>query len=94
MFKRTPDPQDEPLEEAIDSVLQDMKGYHAESEEYAKCVNQLDKLYKLKPEKRERVKPDTALTVAGNLVGICLIVFHEKAHVITTKAFDRVKVIR
>jgi hypothetical protein len=93
MFKRIV-PMDQPLGEAIDAVLKRMEHLPPDSDEYAKCTKQLSKLYALQPKPIEGVSSDVLLTVAGNIVGICIICFHEKAHVITSKAFDRVKMLR
>ena len=75
------------LEIAIETVLSEMQGYESTSDEYAIMVDQLKKLYKLKAlDQPERVKPDTLALVVGNLLGIILIVGHERAHIVTSKA--------
>ena len=72
------------LDEAIDSVLAEMASVNADSDEYAKMVDQLVKLYPLKEtEAKRKVSPDTMALIAGNLLGIMLIVGHERAHVVT-----------
>lgn len=77
------------LETAIENVLGEMQGYSADSDEYAKMADQLEKLYKLKEiDKPERIKPDTLAIIAGNLAGIILIVGHERANVVSTKALN------
>lgn len=75
------------LEKAIDTVFSEMSGHSTDSPEYAKMVEQLSKLYSLKEiDSPKRVSPDTLAIVAGNLLGIVLIVGHERAHVVTSKA--------
>ena len=76
------------LDEAIDNIFSEMKGFTAETEEYAQMVDQLTKLYQLKPPAREerRISPDALLAVAGNLAGIVAILGFERAHVVTSKA--------
>lgn len=87
MFKPKPPREKTGLEKAIDDVLTDMQGYTSETDEFAKAVDQLDKLYKLKTiDSPERVSPDTLAIIAGNLVGIVLIVGYERANVVTSKA--------
>lgn len=79
------------LDEAIDLVLSEMAGYNAYDEDYAKMVDQLDKLYKIKlafKEEPDRVSKDALLAVGANLIGIVLILGHEKAHVVTSKALS------
>lgn len=73
------------LNDAIDKLLTRMSNVSSTSEEYTTMVDHLTKLYALK-EQPKRVSPDTMATVLGNLIGIVLIVGHERAHVITSKA--------
>lgn len=83
------------LDEAIDSVLAEMASVNADSDEYAKMVDQLVKLYPLKEtEAKRKVSPDTMALIAGNLLGIMLIVGHERAHVVTSKALNFVTKLR
>lgn len=77
------------LENAIDQVLLEMQGFSADDDEYAKMVNQLETLYKLKVvDKPERVSYDTLAIIAGNLVGIVLIIGYERTNVITSKVLS------
>lgn len=85
MFKLKPPGEKSKLDEAIDNLFSDMAGLSSDSEDYAKMVQQLSVLYSLKEEPK-RVSPDTLCVVAGNLLGVILIVGHERAHVITSKA--------
>lgn len=94
MFWKPVEPVDEPLEKAIDDVLREMRGHDVTSDEYTKCVKQLRDLYDLRPKRVNGVSPDVMLTVAGNLLGIVLIVGHERAHVVTSKALAFVRQIR
>lgn len=80
------------LEKEIDEVLAQM--HHCDSvdsDEYANMSVQLEKLYKLKEIDQKamihkNVSADTAVKTAGTLLGIILIVGHERAHVVTSKA--------
>jgi hypothetical protein len=57
-----------------------------DSEEYSALVEHLDRLAKMKAEeRRNRVSPDTMAIVAGNLVGVLIIVAYERSHVMTSK---------
>lgn len=77
------------LEEAIDDVLAAMKGKDKDSNEYEQLVDQLAKLHKLKEdEKPSRVTPDTLIVAGANILGIVLIVGHERAHIVTSRAKD------
>ncbi len=77
------------LDQAIDTIFDEMSNLRSDEEDYATMVNQLTKLYALKePESKKRVSPDTLALVAGNLLGIILIVGHERANVVTSKAMQ------
>lgn len=76
----------------INNLLPHMVDADPSSEEYAAMVDQLVKLYKLKEIKSSRsVSPDTLALVAANLAGIMLIVGHERANVVTSKAIGFVQ---
>lgn len=75
------------LDQAIDAVFADMSGFTSDSDEYNAMTDQLDKLYKLKEiDTPKRVSPDTLALVTSNIVGILIIVGHERAHIIASKA--------
>ena len=75
------------LEREIDAVIEEMSQYSRDSKEYSDIAVNLERLYKAKACDRDRrVTPDTIAIIAGNLLGIALIIWHEKADVITSKA--------
>jgi hypothetical protein len=75
------------LEREIDSVLEVMSNYKPDSKEYTAMADNLERLYKAKAQISERrVSPDTIAMVAGNLLGIALILGYERTDVIATKA--------
>jgi hypothetical protein len=79
--------KDENLQKEIDRVLTLMSDASPVSNEYADLTESLTKLYALKElSSKSRVSKDTIAIVAGNLAGILMIVGHEKAHVVTSKA--------
>jgi hypothetical protein len=89
MFNVKPNREDSALQIEIDALLNDMAAINRSSEEYAAMVDLLTKLYALKEDKsKRRPSPDTLAVVAGNLAGILMIVGHEKAHVVTSKALN------
>ncbi len=90
-----PEPPEERsgLEKAIDEVFREMARCQSNEDEYAKMVDQLSKLYSLR-ETPQRLSPDTLAIVIGNLVGIILIVGHERLHVVTSKALTFVMKLR
>lgn len=85
MFKFTR--KDEPdLNPAITTLLNEMEAYDADSEEYQKRLAVVERLMSMKvTTHRQLVSLDTALTVAGNLLGILVIVAYEQRHVMTSK---------
>lgn len=77
------------LKEAIDRLLFAMQGRDCDSEEYATMADQLSKLYKLREfNTSRRVSPDTVAVIAGNIVGILLILNYERLNVVTSKALN------
>lgn len=77
------------LDKAINNLHTLMYNYLPESDEYSICIDQLTKLYAIKANQgRDRISKDTLAAVIGNLAGIVLIVGHERAHVVTSKALS------
>jgi hypothetical protein len=75
------------LESVIDSILDEMGKHQANSDEYGTMADNLEKLCKAKSyEKQKGVSPDTIAIGVVNLVGIILILKHEKIDIITSKA--------
>ncbi len=75
------------LEKEIESVLKVMSQHSPDSKEYKAMSENLERLYKAKSYEKDRsVSPDTIAVVAGNLLGIALVLGYEKANVITSKA--------
>jgi hypothetical protein len=75
------------LEKEIDAILDIMSKYPPDSEEYTAMATNLEKLFKAKTGDRTNfISKDTLIVVAGNLLGIALILGFEKVDVITSKA--------
>lgn len=89
MFNRQPK-EPSPLDPAIERLLEIMSETETVSEDYSKMTDQLVKLYKLKKETEPSNRPsaDTLALIAANLAGILIIIGHERANVITTKALS------
>lgn len=91
MFKKKHEEKKINVDRLIEQLESEALALDGHSVEYAKCVEQLDKLYKIRTyEKPDKFTKDatlaTSLAVAGNLAGILLILGYEKADVITSKA--------
>lgn len=77
------------LDNVIDSLLNDMQEKDTLLPEYTVMVDNLVKLNALKDAKsKKRVSPDTIAIIAANLLGIMIIIGHERANVITSKAMS------
>jgi hypothetical protein len=74
------------LDPAVDAVLNSMEIYGPESEEFETMIGRLERLKKLQSEERGgRISPDTMAIVAGNLLGILIMVKYERFNVLTSK---------
>lgn len=79
-----------PVDSLIDSVLEEMHNKGVTSDEYPELMAYLERLYALKAKaRREPVSRDTVALIAGNLLGILLIVAYEQKHVMTSKGFSQ-----
>lgn len=79
-----------PVDSLIDTVLHEMHQADVDSEEYAKRMAYLERLYELKTKnRREPISRDTIALAFTNLAGILLIVAYEQRHVMTSKALGQ-----
>lgn len=86
MLARKPE-QRTRLDDVIDELLNRMIEETDDADKYAKMVGQLDRLHKMREQYLpKRVSPDTLAIIAGNLIGIVLILGYERANVMTSKA--------
>lgn len=88
MFKKSE--IDAKIDEEI-NVLLDALRTCKNPAEYAEWSDQLVKLHGLR--EKNRVSKETLATIAANVAGIVVILSHERAHVIASKAFGLVKKI-
>lgn len=80
-----------PVDDQIDAVIKEMDVKGVNSEEYPKLMSYLERLNKLKTiTRRPPVSRDTVALIAGNLLGILLIVAYEQKHVMTSKGFSQI----
>lgn len=86
-----PTKQNTSLDDALESAILELKSHTADSEEYKKIVKQITALNKVRSSnKRAPLSRDTLALVAGNLLGVWIIVSHEHVNVITSKAFSMI----
>ncbi len=75
------------LEDEIDILHDKMRDEELDKAEYAVMSEHLLRLYEAKnKENSSRISPDTVAMIAGNLLGIALILHYEKVDIITSKA--------
>lgn len=93
-LKKTKEPT--PLDIAIEDVFSTLRGLDESEDEYAKAVDQLVKLMKLKKEIEPswQPSPDALLAALANVTGILLILNHERLHVIATRAIGFIGKLR
>jgi len=85
------DDEEKPVDDQIAAVLKSMDDKGVDSEEYPKLMGYLERLRKLKQQdKQQPISRDTILMVAGNLLGILLIVAYEQKHVMTSKGLNQI----
>jgi hypothetical protein len=83
------------LDKVIDDLLSEMAGVTGDSTEYDAMSAQLVRLMELKANVGpKRVSPDVLATALAHLAGILIIVGHERAHIITSKALGFVPKLR
>lgn len=81
----------ESLDRTISELELEMRSHEGDSEEYATCLNRLERLYKLKEKhSKKRISPETWLVVGANLAGIIIIVAYEHGHALTSRAITQV----
>lgn len=80
---------DDGLDDAMNILLSELKGFTGDDEEYAKMIRHLETLSKIKAQNApDRVSADVLATIGGNLAGILLILHFEKINVVTSKAMS------
>ena len=80
-----------PIDKQIACVLKEMTAVGVTSADYPALMTILERLETLRlKERREPISRDTIALIAGNLMGILLIVAYEQKHVITSKGFGQV----
>ena len=89
MFNRTPKERDQKLIDVEDAILTDMLTYGPDAPEYPALLEALEKVTALKSKEKRDWSYDSAILVAGNLLGILVIVAYEQKHVFTSKGLTQ-----
>lgn len=80
-----------PVDKLIEAVLEEMNVYGPAAPEYTPLMEKLERLYEVQAkDKPKPISRDTIAIIAGNLVGILLIVAYERTHVISSKALPQI----
>lgn len=87
--KREEDPVEKALDAQILQLFGLMENLTAYDEDYEKMAASVAKLYDLR--KKDRVSMETWVTVGTNLAGMFMLMNHERAHVVASKAFGLIK---
>jgi len=78
-----------PLDEAIAAALAELTDLKTTDPNYQKVMDRVTELYELKGATTPKpVSSDTKAIVAGNLLGILMILHYERVHVVTSKALS------
>ena len=94
MFRRK-NPENTVLEDTIRSLYIHMQEVEVDTKEYLRMVDQMIKLNQLSDNRNPKpISNDTLVLVAGNLLGIVLILSYENARVITSRAIGFVLKLR
>jgi hypothetical protein len=80
-----------PLDTVIEMALKDLMTFGPGTQEYDIRLARLERLYRQKEwetPKPEALSPNTVANVGANLLGILMIIRHERVNVIATKALS------
>ena len=77
------------LETEIDILIGRIRRTEPTDENYSKLIGMVERLNALKGEPREKISPNTILTVFGSILGIVLVIGHEEiGNVISSRALN------
>jgi hypothetical protein len=90
MFSKKPTPlYKRMLEAELERAIGHLRTVLSDSEEYAKMLTSVERLHSMTiEEKSSSVSKDTLAAVGANLLGILMIIKHERVNVITSKALS------
>lgn len=89
MFKRNPIKTE--VDAQILNLLELMSAEDARTDEYKSMATHVEKLMELR--QKDHISKDTWVTVGTHIAGLIVLMNHERAHVIASKAFGFVKKI-
>lgn len=77
-----------PLDREIEYLTEKLDEYLYDEPEYNDILTRLEQIITLRNEDTQKWDKNVLLSTAGSLAGILLIINHERAHIITTKAMS------
>jgi hypothetical protein len=89
-FKKEVPLSDRLIEEATVDTLRGLKTHPVTSEEYARTLDAVIKLRAMRSEKPSSMDKNTRAVIGANLLGILMIIKHERVDIITSKALNLV----
>lgn len=92
MFEKTEDSVADRIDTEIHTLLDLMDQEIGYTDNYQKMVNQVTRLMELRT-KPDRISRDTWMTVGTHVAGLIVLMNHERAHVIASKAFGLLRKI-
>ena len=91
MFTRKESAEAVALKRLIADLMNDIEGTRPDEPEYTKMMLELKNLFgflaQVEP-KRERVSPDTIAIIGGNVGIAAMVLYFERANVVTSKVFS------
>lgn len=86
MFGRKKSVEFVKIDEVLERILLEMAKHDPSSREYSAMLGHFERVITLRrKDERKRIDYNTVLLVAGNLLGILVIVAYEQKHVFTSK---------
>lgn len=83
--------KDSHIDPLIENVIEEMHRKGVLSDDYPALMTHLERLHEIKvKERQDPVSRDTLAMIAGNLMGILLIVAYEQKHVMTSKGLTQI----
>lgn len=87
MFKKSAPKYQLMLESELEHLIGALKITTVDDAKYAQTLTAIERLYQMMDDKKSsKVSPETRASIAANLVGILMIIKHERVNVITSKA--------
>ena len=74
------------LDEEIEAVLEELNNMAVNDDEYEIYLNTYTRLVESREKQKRKLLSKENAPIIANLVGIAMILYHEKANVITSKA--------